>query len=235
MVTTIIFDCDGVLVDSEIVGLSDSVAFLQSHGFDWEAADLVRLLTGLRFDEVTAVLADTYATALGRPVREEEARALFDGLVDCRRRKRDGMTAVPGTHEMIERVLALPFDLAVASSSQEVFLNDKLQRFGLWDHFAPHAYSAERVKAGKPAPDIFLYTAEKLAAEPARCVVIEDSPAGVLAGRAAGMTVWGFTGGGHCFDGHGDRLMEAGAQTVLEDHAALAKALEALDPAGRGR
>jgi beta-phosphoglucomutase-like phosphatase (HAD superfamily) len=72
------------------------------------------------------------------------------------------------------------------------------------------------VKHGKPAPDLFLFAADRMATPPARCLVIEDSVAGVTAGKAAGMTVLGFTGGSHCRPGHGDKLRAAGAETVLE-------------------
>ena len=77
------------------------------------------------------------------------------------------------------------------------------------------------MREGKPAPDIFLYAAEQLNIAPSRCLVIEDSVNGVIAGLAAGMPVWGFVGGGHCFDGHAERLSAAGAERVVENFPAL--------------
>ena len=225
MIEAIIFDCDGVLVDSEIVGLEDTAAYMRSKGFDWQAADLVRLFTGLRDDVFAARLGEEYAKVLGRAPSADEAADLFDNMIQNRRRNRHTLQAVPGAVEMATALLAMPVKRAVASSTRIRFLEDKRKRFDLWQYFAPHAYSAELVSAGKPAPDIFLYAAEKIEAAPERCLVIEDSANGVKAGLAAGMTVWGFTGGGHCFDGHGDRLAEAGAVRVISDHTSLADAL----------
>ncbi len=222
MFDAIIFDCDGVLVDSEIVGLEDTAAFMRSKGFAWQAVDLVQLFTGLRDDVFAARLAKEYALILGRPPTEDEATELFATMIENRRRNRHMLQAVPGTKEMVIALEALPVARAVASSTRAQYLEDKLSRFDLLQHFAPHAYSAELVAAGKPAPDIFLYTAAKIGIAPAKCLVIEDSANGVRAGVSAGMTVWGFTGGGHCFDGHGDRLSEAGAARIVEDHGTLA-------------
>ncbi|MEK7266175.1 MAG: HAD-IA family hydrolase, partial [Pseudomonadota bacterium] len=117
--------------------------------------------------------------------------------------------------------------IAVASSSRAHFLKGKLERMGLYDLAAPHVYSADLVAHGKPAPDIFIYAAEQIGAFPARCLVLEDSVNGVKAGLAAGMTVWGFTGGGHCYEGYGARLAEAGAARIVASHAAFLDALAA--------
>lgn len=206
----ILFDCDGVLVDSEILGLDDCAAYLGGHGLSYAPADLVRLFTGLRDDVFAARLIDAYRRANGG----EPPADFFEGLVDTRRRRRDELQPVAGAADALARIVA---PKAVASSSRAVFLDSKLKRTGLYDLVAPHVYSAELVSAGKPAPDIFLYAAERLGAAPARCLVIEDSANGVAAGLAAGMTVWGFLGGGHCFDGHGERLVKAGAAALARD------------------
>jgi len=222
----IIFDCDGVLVDSEIVGLDDTIAYLRRHGFDWDARYLVSTFTGMRDDVFAAKIHEEYSRVLGREASATEARALFDGMVETRRAKRDTLTAVAGAAETARAVRALAgIRTAVASSSRMIYLESKLKRTGLWDFFAPDVYSAEAVAHGKPAPDIFLYTADKIDVEPGACLVIEDAAHGVTAARAAGMEVWGFTGGGHCFEGHGERLAEAGAGRVIADHAALVAAL----------
>ncbi|MEM9168964.1 MAG: HAD-IA family hydrolase [Pseudomonadota bacterium] len=211
----VIFDCDGVLVDSEALGLSESAAYLRSRGLDWSEAALVREFTGLRDDVFAERLSAAYADANDGAAPPAD---FFEGLVAARRRRKDDLTPVAGAEEAIR---AAPGAIAVASSSRGVFLESKLRRTGLYDLLAPHIYSAERVAHGKPAPDIFLYAADRLGVAPGRCVVLEDSENGVVAGRAAGMTVWGFTGGGHCFDGHGDRLSAAGAQWVAPDFAAV--------------
>lgn len=88
---------------------------------------------------------------------------------------------------------------------------------GLYDQFTPHIFSASQVSRGKPAPDLFLFAAGQMQAAPSRCVVIEDSLAGVAAAVAAGMPVLGFHGGSHCRPGHVDRLRAAGAIAVFDD------------------
>jgi HAD superfamily hydrolase (TIGR01509 family) len=114
---------------------------------------------------------------------------------------------------------------AVASSSKTVMLQFKLEKVGLWDTFAPHVYSVDLLKRGKPAPDIFLYVARALSAEPSRRLVIEDSINGVLAGRAAGMIVWGFVGGGHCSEATGAELKAAGAVRIIQNWADFTEVL----------
>jgi beta-phosphoglucomutase-like phosphatase (HAD superfamily) len=122
--------------------------------------------------------------------------------------------------------------IGVASSSRAHFLKSKLERTDLYDLAGPHVYSADLVAHGKPAPDIFLYAAEKLGADPARCLVLEDSENGVKAGIAAKMTVWGFLGGGHIFDGHGERLLEAGAERLSCNFADFVSQLDGAEGIG---
>ncbi|MBB5517742.1 HAD family hydrolase [Amphiplicatus metriothermophilus] len=215
----ILFDCDGVLVDSEILGLEDCARYLRGHGLAWSGADLVRLFTGLRDDVFAERLAAAYGAVHGRPPPE----GFFEGLIEERRKRRHALQPVRGAKAALE---AIRLPRAVASSSRAVYLESKLRRVGLWDLVAPHVYSAETVARGKPAPDIYLYAAERLGADPARCLVVEDSAHGVESGRAAGMTVWGFLGGGHCFEGHDARLVAAGATWIARDFDALLARLE---------
>jgi beta-phosphoglucomutase-like phosphatase (HAD superfamily) len=217
----VLFDCDGVLVDSEVVGLEESTRFLKERGFVFSPADIVRRYTGKRDDRFRAELLADYAEVLGRQPDEAESEALFTGLLATRRAARDNMQAVPGALGCVETVFRAGTPSAVASSSRQDMLDSKVDRFGFKPFFGRHVYSADKVAHGKPAPDIFLYAAEQIGAPPQTCLVIEDSVFGVEAGLAAGMTVFGFTGGGHCFDGHAERLLEAGAAWVADSHAAL--------------
>jgi beta-phosphoglucomutase-like phosphatase (HAD superfamily) len=114
-------------------------------------------------------------------------------------------------------VAAVRLPKAVASSSGIEALDYKLKKVGLWDAFAPHVYSSEHVARAKPAPDLFLHAAERLGIAPADCLVLEDSVNGVKAGLAAGMTVWGFGGGGHMDDAVCASLAEAGAHRLVGD------------------
>src|SRR5699024_7858128 len=106
-------------------------------------------------------------------------------------------------------------------------LERKLRQVELWDHFGGHVYSAEHVVNAKPAPDLFLHAAAQLGVAPADCLVIEDSVNGVKAGLAAGMTVWGFLGGGHADDGLAARLRAAGVSKVLADWPDAARQIAA--------
>ena len=216
----VIFDCDGVLVDSEILGLDASTAYLREHGFDWTAADLVNLFTGFRDD----VFAEKLSSAYFEIHNKSPDDAFFAGLIETRRSRRHLLQTVPGVQQAIKNI---GLKKAIASSSRTQFLEGKLKRTGLYDLFAPHIYSADKVKHGKPAPDIFEFAAKKIKAAAESCLVIEDSENGVKAARAAGMEVWGFVGGGHCFPGHDERLAAAGASRIIDDYPALTVALGA--------
>ena len=215
----IIFDCDGVLVDSEALGLDASTAYLKAHGFSWEAPDLVRLFTGFRDDVFAARLNEEYQRIHGTLPDDE----FFRGLVNERRARKHLLQTVPGVEAALD---AITQPIGVASSSRTEFLHGKLKRVGLFDRLAPHIYSADLVEHGKPAPDIFLYTAQKLEVAPEKCLVIEDSVNGVRAGLAANMSVWGFTGGGHCFEGHGESLLDAGAEAIAPNFEQLQRMLK---------
>jgi beta-phosphoglucomutase-like phosphatase (HAD superfamily) len=115
-------------------------------------------------------------------------------------------------------VCAFGGKVAVGSSSPYQKLVKKLEITGLQSLFAPHIYSADHVKAGKPAPDLFLHSAAQLDVDPGRCLVIEHSVHGVLAAIAAGMTPIGFVGGGHCDVGLEQRLLANGAEVVATHH-----------------
>jgi HAD superfamily hydrolase (TIGR01509 family) len=109
----------------------------------------------------------------------------------------------------------------VASSSSPERLKHALSLVGLYDRFQPNIFSATEVRRGKPAPDLFLYAAERMGVAPERCIVIEDSMPGVAAAVAAGMTVIGFVGASHCRPGDAARLTAQGTIVVIDDMAQL--------------
>jgi HAD superfamily hydrolase (TIGR01509 family) len=109
----------------------------------------------------------------------------------------------------------LPQKRCVASSSQPERIAFSLEKTGISHYFGEAVYSSSMVKRGKPAPDLFLFAADKMGVDPARCVVIEDSPFGVEGAIAAGMTAFGYTGGGHTYAGHAEKLTGKGAHRVF--------------------
>jgi HAD superfamily hydrolase (TIGR01509 family) len=213
MISAIIFDCDGVLVDSEVLAKEVELAVLGELGLHYDPHEFTIRFMG-RSDKAFFELLDADSRArLGRPIGEEirgPMKARYHKAVEER------LTEVPGAARAVASVRHAK---AVASSSTVRGLDLKLRRTGLWDHFAPHVYSAEHVIHAKPAPDLFLHAAKALDVVPAACLVIEDSVNGVLAGRAAGMRVWGFGGGSHMDDRLTARLAEAGAERVVANWA----------------
>jgi len=136
------------------------------------------------------------------------------------------LAAIDGVPEALE---ALRLPVCVASSSAPEQIRRKLELTGLLDRFGQNnLFSAAMVARGKPAPDLFLYAAQRLGAPPGRCLVIEDSPAGIEAACAAGMTAISFRGGSHCGPEHGSRLHARGAALVIADMHKLMTAMSKL-------
>jgi HAD superfamily hydrolase (TIGR01509 family) len=211
MIRAVIFDCDGVLIDSEVIAVEAETVLLAEHGLAYARAEFLARFMGMSDKAFYAALAQDSQARLGRGLPDD-----FRARVDARKRalNEEKLAAVAGIHDV---VVALALPKAVASSSETVHLSYKLRKTGLWDIFAPHIYSADHVAHAKPAPDLFLHAASALAMAPADCLVIEDSVNGVRAARAAGMRVWGFLGGGHMDEGAGTRLVDAGAERLVAD------------------
>lgn len=222
-VRAVIFDCDGVLVDSEVLAIKGERGALEEFGLCYSPQEYVQKFVGLHDGAFFEALRKDFRKAFEADAPDDfEARVL-----EGRGRERHALQAVAGADRAMRAARERYGRIGVASSSRAHLLKSKLERTGLFGFVAPHVYSADLVAHGKPAPDIFLYTAEKLGIDPAQCLVLEDSENGVKAGRAAGMTVWGFLGGGHCFEGHGDRLLAAGATQNVSTFADFASTLDA--------
>lgn len=183
----VIFDCDGVLVDSEILSIRVLVDAMNRAGAEITEPDAYRLFLGRSLATVTECLQQQYGLEAGPGFLEDMRKALYA-------RFRADLQPVEGMAETLDRL-----DLArcVASSSQPERIRLALSLTGLLDKLEPNIFSASMVERGKPAPDLFLLAAEKMGFKPENCIVIEDSPAGVMAARAAGMKVLLFTGATH--------------------------------------
>lgn len=214
----VIFDCDGVLVDSEPIIAGAEADALAAAGFEVSSRELLDRFTGIPAADMFGAVAAEH----GRPLP-----AGFAGRVDRRIADayRDRLDPVPDAGATLRR-LDVPY--CVASSSMLDRLRLALLVTGLDWLLMGRIFSAEMVARGKPAPDLFLHAADRMAALPADCLVVEDSVAGVTAARAAGMTAFGFTGGGHAGAGLGERLLGAGAELVFGHMGALPQLIHSL-------
>ena len=208
----ILFDCDGVLVDSEKIYVEVEREHLSRIGLNYSLDEYMSRFQGLGAPDFWAKL-DADHRALGKGPLPETFGADLDAATMERIDKE--LSEIAGIKQLLE-IHEGP--RAVASSSRLNRLKHKLQHTGLYGYFAPHIYSGEQVENGKPAPDLFLFAAQNLQVEPHRCLVVEDSDNGVKAGLAAGMTVWGFVGGGHSHNTHREQLEAAGAHKVVDSH-----------------
>lgn len=212
----IVFDYDGVVADSEVLNNQVLAELLSEGGLPTTLDQSIARYMGRRWQDIEPELAE----GLGRPCPE-----LYDAWVKrCRARAEAGLTAVPGLLTFLQ---PRKEKRCIASSSSPWWVELGLRRLGLEAAaLGPIFSGAVHVTRGKPHPDLFLYAAEAMGVAPNRTVVIEDSPAGVCGGLAAGMTVIGLCAGGHIRDGHSEGLRDAGAHHVVSDYAAVAALLE---------
>ena len=201
----IIFDCDGVLIDSEIVVCRLTSEELSRVGYQISTRQVIQRFAGRPEREMIAEIEAEW----GRPVPDRYFTAMRTRVGHAYGSE---LQAMPGVASLLDR---LRIAVCVASSSDPAKLRLGLETVGLYGRFAPQVVSGSYVTHGKPAPDVFVFAAGWMRTPVASCVVIEDSVPGVRAGVAAGMRVFGFAGGGHCDEGHRDRLLAAGAEQVM--------------------
>lgn len=216
----VIFDCDGVLVDSEIIAARVEADIITKAGYPISAADISETYAGLTFRDILIRV-------------EKEARMPFqaslisqaEALVDKELRR--NVQAIEGVREAVRSVTSKK---CICSNSSGERLDMMLTKVGLKPLFGGDVFSALETPTAKPkpAPDVFLYAVEKMKADPKRTFVIEDSVHGIHGARGAGLRVIGFTGGAHSYPGHADMLTEAGAETVIRRWSELRGVLDAL-------
>lgn len=181
----VIFDCDGVLVDSERLTAEISAEVLTSLGWPLTADEVLRRFVGCT-DEYWRTEVERWTGRAVGDAWEAEHGPLYERAFD------DRLRAVPGIADVIAG-LAIPF--CVASNGSRAKVRTNLTRVGLLEPFEGAVFSAHDVGAGKPAPDLFLYAAARMGVRPHECVVVEDSVPGVTAARAAGMRCLAYAGG----------------------------------------
>jgi HAD superfamily hydrolase (TIGR01509 family) len=208
----VIFDCDGVLVDSEAIFARVLGECLTDVGCPATVDEALMLGFGKNRDTLSAAVEARYGLALSDDFFDEMRARTAVAL------ERE-LKPIPGVAELLA---ALPRPRCVASNGHLQRVRQRLALTGLLGFFDPHVFSAIQVAVGKPAPDLFLLAARKLGASPAGCTVVEDSIVGVAAAVAAGMPVIGFCGGSHCPAGHEDQLIAAGCVQVFSHMIDLA-------------
>ena len=202
----VIFDCDGVLVDSEPIGNQVLGAALREVAIAIDDETVATLFRGWSMMSVLAWAEREHGRSLGTTFLEEYQDRLFRAL-------RHGVVTMPGATEALT---ALSVPICVASSGEPDKMRLSLGLTGLLGRFNGQLFSATQVPRGKPAPDLFLFAARAMDVEPARCVVVEDSLAGVEAAIAAGMTVYGYAPEAEHDCNHCQRLAAAGAKPLSD-------------------
>ena len=216
----IIFDCDGVLVDSEIIASEVEAELLTEAGYPISTEEMAERFAGMTWHNTLLAIekeADIpiSASLLGRVETILDQRLALD------------VQLIDGVKPMLSQ-LTLPH--CICSNSTSARLSLMLSKVGIKAHFGKHIYSARDLGEDrvKPKPDIFLHGAKQFGIDPSRVLVIEDSVHGVHGAVAAGMRVVGFTGASHTYPSHADKLTEAGAETVISRMSALPGVIAAL-------
>ncbi len=216
----ILWDCDGVLIDSEWIACQSSATFFTDHDYPITTQEFVERFCG----QSKAHIYDTISQELGYDIQDkmdmDEKQRLRDELF------RKHLEPIENVLDVIHHKNA-PSKQAIAYGSDPDRLQLTLKISDIYQYFIGHIYSSTLVKNGKPAPDIYLYAADQLNVDPKRCLVIEDSLNGVRSGTSAGMTVWGFVGGKHIVnkDEFAQRLIDLGAIKVFQTMNDLSKFL----------
>lgn len=214
--THLVFDCDGVLVDSEAIAVRVEEVRLAEAGFALTAAEIAERFVGLSYASMAAELEAQF----GRSLPDGLMAAVQQETLD---RFPEELQAIPGIGELLAQN-SLPRCVASSSNLDRIRLSLELTELTpMFDNDL--IFSAQMVENGKPAPDLFLFAADRMGADPATCLVIGDSPHGVTAGVAASMTVIGLTAGGHASPALEQRLLDAGATTVAATTTELAELL----------
>ncbi|OEJ64064.1 HAD family hydrolase [Magnetovibrio blakemorei] len=216
----VIFDCDGVLVDSEMIASRELALYLSDLGHPTEAAECRQLFTGMSIQSV----ADKVGTEWGLSVP-------IDFIEHLRARDRIAfereLKAVAHVEEALEHLHQANIPFCVASSGTPEKIRHSLELTELLPWFDNHLFSATQVAHGKPAPDLFTFAAKRMGVPAGHCLVIEDATPGVQGGVAAGMDVFGFIGASHCTPHSGEALLASGAKCIFEHMADLPALLDA--------
>ena len=211
----VIFDCDGVLVDSEPLSVRVLVATMRDLGLSMTEADCYEHFLGRSLSSLKATLRDNYKKTL----TDHQLAIMRERLYDLYRAE---LKPIPGIAQTLED-LKLPY--CVASSSQPDRIRLSLELTGLIGYFGNRVFSSTMVEHGKPAPDLFLHAASAMGAAPEGCIVIEDSPAGFEAARRASMRAFAFVGGSHAGPAGLSKTIAQMQPSIIFEHMEMLPAL----------
>lgn len=216
----VIFDCDGVLVDSEVLSYETYAKVFASENFDITPSDLLDRLSGLSLSDMLQSLKKNAGVTLSSNIKDKLHKAILQRFT------RD-LRPMPGIIDLLENLTAIPIPFCVASNGSKARITHALTVTGLREYFSDERiFDVSLVKNGKPAPDLFLYAAEKMGIAPNQCLVIEDSVTGIAAAKAAQMAVIGFLGGSHCTaKNYASRIHAAQPSLVVDSIDAVKKIL----------
>ena len=219
----LIFDCDGVLIDSEIImhriGVDEAARF----GGSMTIEESIKTFTGLSDEETSRLLKEKY----GEKISDD----FFDDLVNKTTASyQDTLKSIPNIHYVMQYLVANKTQRCIASNATSDRLSSVLAIAKLDTYFkSEHVYSASMVKRGKPEPDLFLHAADRMKVKPKNCLVVEDSMAGIAAAKAAKMPVIGFLGGTHAkYPWYKDMIKKTEPWKIADDADALLGLLKKL-------
>lgn len=217
-IKAVIFDCDGVLVDSEIIASRTALSMLRPYGIEMSVPEYAKKFAGKVEEDTLHILKTDFQLDLPDDFLSK-LKLKIEHALD------NDLETIKGSIDVISNI-HLP--KAVVSNSRLVRVLHSLKLASLEDYFGKYIFSAEMVEKPKPDPAVYLLAASKLEINPTNCLVIEDSPSGATAAVKAGMHVIGFLGGSHIYEGHAEQLQQSGVFTTAKDMDDLNKKLRKL-------
>jgi HAD superfamily hydrolase (TIGR01509 family) len=214
MVEHIIFDCDGVLIDTEIVAAEVMVDWLQSEKVEITVPEFIRGFTGKTFSDIIQLLKQ--AKRFNSDIETKEIVHQLDDAI------RQRVRPINGVWQMLD---AINPPKSVVSNSAADYVVEALAKLDITHHFGGRVFSAEMVEKAKPSPMVYQLAVDTLSLPKSSIITIEDSYTGVMASIAAGLPTIGFLGGSHILEGHGERLKELGVIGLASNHQELSQIL----------
>ena len=222
----VIFDNDGVLVNSEETAVLHDPPFLLQFGIQYSSAEYAAIMSGKTGADFLKKLNADCIARTGLPLPSEFSDKLKQNY---RHQVANLLRDIEGSGDLVRSLKAMGIPVAVASNGEHETMRRKLEKVGLYETFLPHVYNKDDVGGiPKPAPDLFLFAMRKLGiSNPAECIVLEDSPTGIQAAKAAGMYTIGFSGGLHRQPDYTAVLKASGADVVVDTMKEAGKIIHA--------